>query len=126
MCFRLSARHMDSLAAESQKSDHQAGGTQYGASEMSEASSFRFVRRDGKHQADLAQFRISKFGPDVCPWPLAFQQVSHALLWPSSPEPFYSCSFLAFSFVVSGLAWRLPLALSSSPVSFFRKKFSDF
>jgi len=32
---------MDSLAEESQKSDHQAGGTQYGASEISEASPFR-------------------------------------------------------------------------------------
>jgi hypothetical protein len=61
-------------------------------------------RRDGKRQADLALFRISKSGPDVCLWPLVFRQVLHALLWPSWPEPFYSCSFLAFSFVVSGLA----------------------
>src|SRR5215475_13133437 len=124
-CFELSVRHTDSLAKNHRSQTIQAGGTQYGAGEMSEATSFRF-KHDGTRQADLAGFRISKSGLDVCRLPSVCRPVLRALLWPSWPGPFYSCLILASSFAVFGLASPHSIIPWCSPISFFRKKFFGF
>src|SRR5215831_12430005 len=124
MCFRLSARHMDSLAAESQKSDHQAGGTQYGASEMSEASSFRVSGATESTRPILHSFEFRSLARTFACGGWLFSRFRTRFFGPHRLNLFTLVRSLLFLSLF--LVWHggSPLALSSSPVSFFRKKFS--
>src|SRR5262245_36965376 len=117
---------MDSLAAESQKSDHQAGGSQYGASEMSEASSFRVSGATESTRPILHSFEFRSLPRTFARGRWLFGGFRTCFFGPHRLNLFTLVrSLLLLSLF---LVWHAgsPIALSSSPVSFFQKKFSDF